>query len=136
MFFRRIKRSFEDLLAVHLHREYEATDFGRRYGWWLCLREKRVADLNYWKWDSDSQFWHQYHLFAFDPAFAEIGFDSNRWCLADISLESRYAEGFFLGRGILMASHGGNLVAIRSAHIPVAEFMRVVRRSRENMLPP
>ena len=85
MLFRRKKRSFEELLCAHLRQEYEATDFGRRYGWWLYLGEQRVADLNFVRWDSDAQFWHEYRLFAFHPAFAEIGLDPNRWCQSGVS---------------------------------------------------
>lgn len=128
MLFHRMKRSAEELLIGHLRREYEATDFGRRYGWWLCLREQRIADLNYWRWDSDGQFWHEYRLFAFHPAFEEIGFNPSRWCELDVSLESRYAVGF-RESGILMAHRGDGLVSIRSAHIPEDVFMRFARQS-------
>jgi len=130
MFFRRMKRTAEELLGEHLRKEYQATDFGRRYGWWLCLGEKRVADLNYWRWDSGAQFWHEYRVFVFDPAFAEIGYDADRWCQADISLESRYVEGFREGGGILMAPRAGNLVSIRSVHVPESEFIRVAHQAR------
>jgi hypothetical protein len=131
MFFQQKKRSEEELLNDHLRQEYEATDFGRRYGWWLCLCGKRIADVNYICWDSNSQFWHAYRVFPFDPTFAEeIGFDADRWCKPDVSLESRYAEGF-REIGVLMAPRTNNIIVIRSAHVPEREFMRVARRTDE-----
>jgi hypothetical protein len=123
-----MKRSSEDLLLKHLRQEYEQTDFGRRYGWWLCLRGQRIADLNYWRWDSVGQFWHEYHLFVFDSIFQEIGLDPDRWCQPDVSVESRYANGF-RESGVLMGHRGDNLVSIRSVHIPEDVFMRVARQA-------
>ena len=112
-----------------LRDEYVATDFGRRYGWWLCLDGARVAELNYRCYDIDSQFWHVYRLFPLTPRFDEVGFDPNRWCEPSVSLESRYAVGF-RESDLLMAPRGPagtQLVAIRSLLIPEPVFYGALR---------
>lgn len=134
MFFRKHKRSFEEQLREHIRKEYEETDFGRRYGWWLCLRGRRIADLNYRCWDSDSQFWHEYRVFPFDEAFAEIGYDRERWCQPDVALESRYAEGF-REASFLMSPRENDVVSIRFAHVPEDVFMRTARELRPKEVP-
>jgi hypothetical protein len=128
MLFRWFQRSAKNHLADYLLQEYKQTDFGRRYGWWLCLRQRRVADLNYWRWDENGQFWHEYRVFAGDPAFAELGFDAGRWSGPGVSLESRFAEGFHVTE-FIMSHREGNLVAIRAAHVPEDVFLRTARRA-------
>jgi hypothetical protein len=128
---RRISNAIEALDGDDICREYKETDFGRRFGWWLCLRKQRIADLNYWRWDCDSQFWHEYRLFVFCPtSFGEIGVDPNRWCEPEVSLESRCVEGFYV-EGILMAPRPANLNSIRSAYVPEDRFRSVASRARD-----
>jgi hypothetical protein len=119
-------------LRKWLRAQYVATDFGRRYGWWLCVDGVRVAELNYWRYDIDSQFWHEYRLIAWSPRFDEIGFDPGRWCSDDVSVESRYSVGFRI-KGLLMAAMGatssGDLVAIRGASIPEEVFYATLQGS-------
>lgn len=134
MFFNREKHRQARALATSLDRLYKETDFGRRYGWWLCLDGKRVAALNYLRWDGDSQFWHEYRLVALSPDFAGIGLDPNRWCKRDIYLESRYAEEY-RETGILMAPRAEDVVAIRSTHIPRQIFILAAKQSRISLDP-
>lgn len=134
MVFNREKRRQAKAVAASLDRLYKESDLGRRYGWWLCLNGKRIADLNYLRWDSDSQFWHEYRLVAFSPDFADVALDPNRWCLEDISLESRYAEGYRTA-GILVAPRAEGVVAIRSVHIPRQTFLLAARQSRITLNP-
>lgn len=114
----------------HWRREYEQTDFGRRYGWWLCIGTSRVAELNYVRWDSWSQFWHEYRLFPFHPDFDRVGVNPERWAQPDVSLESRYAVGFRQS-GILMGVRGPDLVAVRSVCIPEDIFFDILRQRDE-----
>src|SRR4051812_15901293 len=112
MFYRKAKSAVATF-GENLRQKYEQSDFGRRYGWWLCPRGKRVADLDHYRWNSNGQFWHEYRLFAFGPSFAELGLGPDRWCQPDVSLESRYAIGLSQS-GILIVPREDDVVAIRS----------------------
>ncbi len=107
-----------------LDSSHQRTDFGRIFGWWLCLNGERIADLNYWRFDVDSQFWHEYRLFPFNSKFNAIGVDPDRWCCDDISLESRYVEGYYV-KDFIMSPRDENLIAIRNASIPEGVFLSV-----------
>jgi hypothetical protein len=89
----------------------------------------RVAELNDWRYDSDSQFWHVYRLFPVSPRFDEVGLDPNRWQGRPLAREratrSGSASRLVMGpRG----SAGTDLVAIRSVHIPESVFHEALRR--------
>jgi hypothetical protein len=47
------------LRAKKLARE---TDFGRRYGWFIERDGERIGELDYIRWDSLAQFWHEYSI--------------------------------------------------------------------------
>ena len=106
--------------------QYEATDFGRRYGWWLCVDGKRVAELDYVAWDTESQFWHIYQVLPLHPNFDEVGYDPEQWCTERVSLQSRYAPAYF-AQGILMATRPNQTVALRSVCLPEDVFREVIQ---------
>lgn len=100
---------------------YEKSDFGRVFGWWLCLNTERIADVNYWFFDASTQFWHEYKVFPFNQKFDAIGYDPDLWCSEGISLESRFAEGYYTS-DFVMNHIKGNLVSIRNAFVPKDVF--------------
>lgn len=114
--------------AEILRERYRQMDFGRVFGWWLCLDGLRVAELNYRRWDSHSQFWHEYYLVPFSEKFDELGTDPDRWCRPDVSAESRYVSGY-ASSGLLMSPRGDGVVALRGLYVPeeefVAEFVKI-----------
>lgn len=110
-----------DRISSAWKKDYKNSDFGRRYGWWLCLDGDRVADLDYRFWDESSQFWHVYHIFSFSSRFKEVGLDPDHWSLDRVSLQSRFAPQFS-EKGILMSEFSNDLVAVRGVHIPEEVF--------------
>ncbi len=114
---------FERRLANQVEEEHVRTDHGRVFGWWLRLRGKPIAELNFRRWDSDAQFWHEYFVVPFSAEFAEVGFDADRWAQKDISVESRYAVGY-IQEGVLMAPRENSIVSIRALSLPKEVFER------------
>ncbi len=108
-------------------RAYRNTAAGCLYGWWLCHRGQRIADLNYQKWDSLGRGWDEYKVFPFSGAFDAVGYDPNRWCQEDVSVESRLVEGYHSFQP-LMACNGPGLVIIRSVWVPEAEFYQTMKK--------
>ena len=109
------------------NKTYESSDFGRVFGWWLCLNGERIADVNYYIYDISAQFWHQYKVFAFSPKFDVISYDPVLWCSDNVSLESRLIEGYY-APGFLMHPIEGNLISIRNAFLPLDVFKKSITR--------
>lgn len=130
LFKKMARKSQQQIVDNEYDQRYRESDFGRVFGWWLRLRGTRIAELNYRCWDSDAQFWHNYDLVPFSPLFAEVGDDPNRWCNDDITLESRFAVGYF-ETGILMAPHPDHIVGLRSSHVPRDVFYRALAERRK-----
>ena len=112
--------------------QYLQMDFGRVFGWWLCIDGLRVAELNYRRWYSYSQFWHEYDLVPSSEKFSEIGTDPERWAFPDVSAESRYAHGYIHAGGLLMSPRGEGIVALRCLLIPEDEFVAAFEKIHTN----
>ncbi|STQ91391.1 hypothetical protein [Iodobacter fluviatilis] len=110
---------------------YDHTDFGRVFGWWLCLDGERIADVNYWAYGVSSQFWHEYKVFPFNAKFNDIGFDPDNWSLDGIALESRFAEGYYI-KDFIIHSVRDNLIMIRNAHVPKEQFISAMNSSNHS----
>lgn len=119
--FSRRKTSSDDPWSKWAEDEYARSDFGRVFGWWVLWNGEKIAELNYRLWDSGAQFWHEYYLVPHSNKFTQIGYDPNRWCIEDISLQSRYAINYSTN-GILMALRREGVVSIRSVCIPKDVF--------------
>lgn len=113
MFFKREKKA-----PPH---PYDTTDFGRVFGWWLCLHGERIADVNYHYFDVSSQFWHEYKVFPFNSKFDAIGYDPDQWAADGITLESRFSEGYFTD-DFVMDTIKDNTIVIRNAYLPKEVF--------------
>jgi len=74
-----------------LRRAYDRCNCGMSYGWWVCHKGNRIADLT---WIGDADHFHFYRLRPFSEEFQEFS-DSLQWNEnEDICIESRYAIGF------------------------------------------
>src|SRR5262245_22193474 len=58
-------------LRTPIKKEIEESDWGRRYGWFVEKDGSVIGSLDYIRWDSHSQFWHDYH-FVLDRPDLEI----------------------------------------------------------------
>jgi hypothetical protein len=112
-------------LATRVEEEHKRSDYGRMYGWWLRLHGRRIAELNYRRWDCDSQFWHEYFVVPLSAEFAQLGLDANRWAQADVSVESRYAIGYSQ-EGVFMVPRENGIVGIRNLFLPKDTFERTL----------
>lgn len=67
-------------------RAAEESDFGRRFGWFIERDGERIGELDYVRWDSHAQFWHEYRLTWRRPEDAVIGPDA--WIAAKLVLRA------------------------------------------------
>ena len=71
--------------------EIADSDFGRRYGWYIEREGVTIGELEYVRWDSHMQFWHDYQLRWYHPSNAVSG--PNEWSQSKLSLRNRrYAD--------------------------------------------
>ena len=94
------------------------SDYGRCYGWFIEKNEEKIGELEYARWDSASQFWHEYHAIWMNNDFEIRERDSDAW------ISSRIA-GYYrdvIVRGFISAPKPEGIVAIRGAFVPARHF--------------
>jgi len=114
-FIKKDKNIHKNLIPIAKHPDftiYNRSNYGRFFGWWLCINKERVADINYLGIDMELQFWCVYKVFPFDPRFNSIEYNPDLWCSDSISLESRYIEGYYI-YDFVMSHIKENLIRIR-----------------------
>jgi hypothetical protein len=100
----------------------EDSDFGRRYGWFVEREGIPTGELDYIRWDSSSQFWHEYRLTWFDPANAIVGTDA--WIAAKLTLRNRRYLEVVIDGFLTSPEHSPGVIAVRGAHVDEAELRR------------
>jgi len=97
------------------------TDFGRRYGWFIERQGERVGELDYVRWDSLAQFWHEYSVTWHSEAERGIEPDPDAWIERKIVLRNkRYLD--VLISEFLTAPRAKGIIAIRFASVPIERF--------------
>jgi hypothetical protein len=91
------------------------SDFGRRYGWFVERDGVPVGELDYIRWDSDSQFWHDYRLTWFDPRDAVVG--PGPWSDAKLTLRNRRYLEVVIDGFMVSPEHTKGMVGVRWAHV-------------------
>jgi len=64
-----------------------ASDWGRTYGWFVERNQIRIGELDYVRWDSDSQFWHEYHSKNIGNEI--LPSDPDEWIEQNLTLRNR-----------------------------------------------
>ena len=99
--------------------EVQKSDFGRRYGWYVEKQGERIGELEYIRWDSHSQFWHEYAISWHQGK--EIPADANVWAEQQLALRNRHFPDVTITE-FLSAHKESGIVAIRFASVPVKRF--------------
>ena len=96
------------------------SDYGRRYGWFVEQNGERVGELDYVRWDSELQFWHEYRVSWIKERSGLEG-DPDAWIHAKLSLRNRRFLDVVV-TDYLTSARGIGCVAIRAASVPRERF--------------
>jgi len=97
-------------------RAAEESDFWRRFGWFIERDGERIGELDYMRWDSQAQFWHEYRVTWRRPEDAVV--DQDAWIAAKLVLRSRRYKDVVVDSFLTSPEHDGGVIAIRGAHVP------------------
>lgn len=65
------------------------SDFGRRFGWIIERDGIPIGELEYIRWDSNMQFWHEYSVLWHSEADGCIEEEPDAWDLQKIILRNK-----------------------------------------------
>ena len=99
--------------------DYEKSNQGRSYGWWVCIDGERVASLEYRCLLEEPVFLYTVNVLS--DRFMEIDLDPKKWIEPNVSLQSRYA-GDYEKRGLNMAAVGKNMIVVDGLILPESVF--------------
>jgi len=91
-------------------------DFGRRFGWFIERDGERIGELDYIRWDSAAQFWHEYRLTWRRPEDAVVGPDA--WIAAKLVLRSRHYTDVVIDTFLTSSERDVGVIAVRGAYVP------------------
>ena len=104
-------------------RAAEESDFGRRFGWFIERDGQRIGELEYVRWDCESQFWHDYRLIWRKPEDALVGDDA--WISAKPVLRNRRFTDVVVESFLTSPEREGGVISVRGAHVPKERFSDV-----------
>jgi hypothetical protein len=103
-------------------RAAEESDFGRRFGWFVERDGVRVGELDYLRWDSDAQFWHEYRLNWHSPADAVVGPDA--WISSQLVLRNRRYTDVVVDSFLTSPERAAGVIAVRGASVTEERIRR------------
>jgi hypothetical protein len=95
------------------------SDFGRRFGWFIEKAGKQIGELDYLRWDSDAQLWHEYRLSWRRTEDAVV--DPDAWIAAKLVLRNRRYTDVVIDT-FLTSPERDRVIAVRFASVPVERF--------------
>jgi hypothetical protein len=104
--------------------EAKETDYGRRYGWLVEHAGEIIANLDYIRWDSDRQFWHEYKISIHNSNMSHLAEDPDAWIKLGVILRNIRFKDVTVSV-FMMAPRGDSIVAIRGAYVPEERFREV-----------
>jgi len=99
--------------------DYEFSDYGRKFGWWVLVNGMRVASLDY-----RCHLERAIHLYSVTPLtkdFYLIDLDPEKWMDSAVTLQSKYAHEYGQ-QGLGMAAVGNNMIVVEKLCIPEKQF--------------
>ena len=94
----------------------EESDGGRRFGWFIERDGERIGELDYLRWDSDSQFWHDYQVTWYRPEDAVVG--PEEWIDAKLVLRNRRCTAVVADSFMTSLGCTAEVIKIRNASVP------------------
>ena len=103
-------------------REATESDFGRRFGWFVEKDGVRIGELDYVRWDSHAQFWHEYRITWCGPEVAVIGPDA--WIASKLALRNRRYTDVVIDSFLTAPEGGDGIIRVRGAHVTEERIRR------------
>jgi hypothetical protein len=116
LWFKRSKKS----LAKQRCRD---SDHGRRFGWFVERDNTCIAELEYVRWDSASQFWHEYLVKWVVPPEQRTKPDPDEWILQKLVLRNRRFSDVVIAQ-FLTAHRDQDIVMVRFASVSLERFVQ------------
>ena len=91
------------------------SDFGRRFGWFIEKDEEKIGELDYLRWDSQAQFWHEYSVTWRRPEDAVIGPDA--WIAMMLTLRNRRYTDVVIQTFLTSPEREPGVIAVRFAYV-------------------
>jgi hypothetical protein len=91
------------------------SDVGRRFGWFIEKDGTRIGELDYLRWDSVAQFWHEYRVTWRSPEDAVIGPDA--WITSKLVLRNRRYTDVVVASFLTGTQRDGGIIPVRSAFV-------------------
>lgn len=108
--------------------DIRASDFERRFGWFIERRGECIGELEYARWDANSQFWHEYRVSWRRPEG-----DAARiidWAESGIELRNRKFSDVVVRKFFSASSSTEEIVSIRGAFVPVERFQKLTEKPK------
>jgi len=96
------------------------SDFGRRYGWLIEKDGQTLGELDYVRWDWESQFWHEYRVSWRKPEDAATTPDA--WLEMRLTLRNRRFKDVVIDTFMVGTERGEGIVPIRGACVSEARI--------------
>jgi hypothetical protein len=96
-------------------RAAEESDFGRRFGWFIEKHGMRIGELDYVRWESQAQFWHEYRVTWHRPEDAVVGPDA--WISSKLVLRNRRYSDVVVGAFLTAPERDGGIIPVRGAYV-------------------
>lgn len=97
-------------------RPVRESDFGRRFGWFIERNGEKIGELEYLRWDSVAQFWHEYRVTWRRPEDAVLGPDA--WISAGLVLRNRKYTDVVIHSFLTASQQKPDIICIRGASVP------------------
>lgn len=100
----------------------ERSDFGRRFGWFIEKNGERIGELDYLRWDSWLQFWHEYRVTWRSPDDVIVGPDA--WISAKLVLRNRRYTDVVDDSFLTAPQRDAEIIAVRGASVSADRISR------------
>jgi hypothetical protein len=97
------------------------SDFGRRYGWFIERDGNQIGELDYIRWDSLGQFWHEYSVVWHSDAESWIEADPDAWIQRKVTLRNKRYPDIVVSE-FLIAPRAKGIIVVRFASEPLERF--------------
>lgn len=101
-------------------RALEASDFGRKHGWFIEKNGGTVGSLDYIRWDEVTQFWHEYRL-TWSAGFKAPN-SSEEWINQRLVLRNRFYKNVVVTTFMTALVPGKATILIRGASVAVEQL--------------
>ncbi len=98
------------------------SDFGRRFGWFIERDGVCIGELDYSRWDENSQFWHEYLVRWQSPEGDATLLED--WAESGIELRNRKFPDVVAREFLSTSGCTDEVVSIRNAFVPDKHFRK------------